>query len=106
MTALLIIGVYLAGWIVAASTGMRVLADRMPECTDRWACSHLTSGGWGHWRGDGSIGQREVTVGVVAAIGWPILWAPAVAYLIANRRRTPRALENHIAELEREAGIR
>lgn len=105
MTLLLAIPVYFFGWLVAAAIAMRALADRM-EC-GRGYCGHgasLISSA--HWKGDGSIGQREVIVGSWAALAWPVLWLPAAAYLIANRRPTPRAMQTRITELEREMGIR
>ena len=109
MSALIVLGIYLVGWLGAAATAMRQMADRFPESENRnygGSCGKHDFWGWGCWRGDGTIGQREAIVGSLAAVLWPLLWLPAAAYLLANQRPTPRAMENRIAELEREVGIR
>lgn len=104
MITLLVLGAYILGWTGAAVIAMRSLADRMDSCRSVAydTCIHFGP----HWRGDGEIGGREIWTGAVIALGWPVLWLPAVAYLLANRQPTPRAMQNRIAELEREAGIR
>lgn len=103
MIAFLALTAYLIGWTVFAVVAMRALADRMESCDGAYAyCIHLGP----HWRGDGEIGGRETWTGAVVALLWPILWLPALAFMLANRRPTPRAMQNRIAELEREAGFR
>lgn len=99
---LLVVGGYLVGWVISAALFMRAMADRIDSCGGHY-CIHLGP----HWRGDGKIGGQEVQCGALAALAWPVLWLlPALAYLIASRRPTPRAMQLRIAELEREVGIR
>ena len=100
---------YMAGWLAVAAKIARLFAETQRTChcrvPDRWGGSGSCANIIVHWRGDGAIGASEVYAASMAALVWPVLVFPGLAYLIANRKPTARWMATRIAELERELGI-
>ena len=99
------LAVYVTGWLVAAVAGMRFLANRNGICArwrdrDRNYC--LTKHGADCWQETGDVTATVVASACGAAVLWPIVWLPALAYALATRRPTPAAMAARIRQLEQE----
>lgn len=95
---------YLATVIAVAAGFMRWAANNLDRCPQSYGyCkgSHVTT----CWRGDGTVGIREVWAGMLVGALWPVSLIPLAAYAIATHKPTPKANAAYIADLERRCGI-
>lgn len=112
MITLLIVVAYVTGWTALAVLASRKIAEHVPSCMNREryssfdSCAQTHIGPMGHYRGDGTVGRRELSVGCLVALVWPVLFLPAGVYVLATRKPTAKANALRVAELERELGYR
>lgn len=110
MIALLIVSGYFAGFTLSAVAASRWAASHIGRCHsvryrmnfhDNCESSH----GVDCWRPDGVVRFGHVLIACAASLVWPVAAIPAVVYLIASRTPTHVAIQQSIAQLERELGI-
>lgn len=99
---------YAASWTCSTVLSARWLADNYKRCQSKGYTRSTCRSYHGRdcWSADGVIEPSRFVLAGAASLVWPLLILPAIAYGISIRKPTRVGLEQEIARLEREAGIR
>ena len=100
------LGSYLIGWVVWGAFFMRQFAEKCVCSTSHYHQEYGHSA-LGHWKGDGTVGKREIITGALTGAGWPVLLIPIISYGLATGVPTKRSFLDPqlIKQLEKELDI-